>query len=673
MEKISKYKVIGEISRGSMGIIYEGLDESLNRSVAIKTMNEALVGDKVMIERFKTEARASAMLNHPNIVTIYELGEENGLFFIVMELLRGKDLKTVLDDSESLSLAAKLDILIQICKGLSYAHSKNVIHRDIKPANIVVREDNLVKITDFGIAHLESSQMTYTGMIFGTPDYMSPEQVNSKEVDCRSDIFSTGVIIYQMMTGRKPFQGSSISAVLYKIANESPPLDSLDKEVPKEILEIILKALEKDPHKRYQSVDSMLEDLRNTRRTLILTGHDETLSISVNVPDIMKEAEKLLEEKRPEEALYALKRAKKIEPENESLLRLLAKAEEKLHEEKQGRVRNILIRAETASTMNRDDEALSIAKTALKILPENPTVKEFIDRIKEKIKDQTGETMLEIESRIGEQEAKQEETSYTIDPIISAGSDSQGYYTASYLPILYSLPSDLRTMIEEADNTYYQRKSIVEVIFSTNILLKAFKLHPGSYEILWRLSRNYYMKGMLVVDPAEKRRSFRQGMSLGKKATKVDDMRVDGYYWLSVNVAKLADVMGVPWGLVLLRSVKGLLDEVIKRDDRYSGGGVYRVLGRIKSRIPGIIGGNLDDSTELLNKSLALEPKHPDTLLFMAETLMEQKRYEEAMVHINTLMEMDPPVLWKYETQHNRKIAEQLLVKLDNLILSHSR
>jgi tetratricopeptide (TPR) repeat protein len=673
MEKISKYKIVGEISRGSMGVIYEGLDESLSRNVAIKTMNEALVNDKTMIERFKTEAKAAAMLNHPNIVTIYELGEENGIFFIVMELLKGKDLKTVLDEEGAMSLAIKLDILIQISKGLSYAHSKNVIHRDIKPANIVIRDDNLVKITDFGIAHLESSQMTYTGMIFGTPDYMSPEQVNSKEVDCRSDIFSTGIILYQVMTGKKPFLGSSISAVLYKIANEPPPLDDLDKEIPKEILDIIIKALEKDPQKRYQSIEMMLEDLRTARRNLILTGHDETLSISVSVPDIMKEAEKLLEEKRPEEALYALKRAKKIEPENQALLQLLKKAEERLQEEKQGRIRNILIRAETASTMKRDEEALSIAKTALKILPDNPTVKEFIDKIKERISEQTGETMLEIENRIGVMEVEEERSSYTIEPIPGALGDTQGYYTASYLPILYSLPSDLRTMIEEADNTYYQRKSIVEVIFSTNILLKAFRLHPGSYELLWRLSRNYYMKGMLVVDVTEKRRSFRQGISLGKKAIKIDDLRVDGFYWLGVNVAKLADVLGVPWGLALMKSIKKILTDVIKRDDRYSGGGAYRVLGRMKSRIPGIVGGSWEESISLLNKALSIAPDHPDTLLFIAEALMEQKKYEEAMKHINTLMEMDPPILWKYEVQHNRKIAEELLVKLDNLLLSNSR
>lgn len=674
MERLSKYKIIREISRGSMGVILEGLDESLGRNVAIKTMNEALVGDKMMIERFKIEARAAAMLNHPNIVTIYELGEENGVFFIVMELLRGKDLKTIFDENEPLGLAAKFDIIIQICKGLSYAHNNNVIHRDIKPANIIVRDDNLVKIADFGIAHLESSHMTCTGMIFGTPDYMSPEQVNSKNVDSRSDIFSAGVILYQMISGKKPFQGTSISAVLYKIANEPPPtLDPSDKNIPAEILEIINKALEKDPYKRYQSVEMMLDDLRNARKRLIKTGHDETLSTVFNVSEIMLEAEKLMEQNRPEEALYALKRALKIEPENEDLLRLYDKADAQYLDEKKGRIKNILLRAETAASMNHTDEALSIAKSALKILPDNPDARAFIEKIKEKIQKQTGETLIEIEKRIGVTDVEEERSSYTIEPGAAIKTEGENYYTSSYLPILYSLPSDLRSIIEEADKIYYQRKSIVEVVFSTNLLLKAFRMHPSSYEILWRLSRNYYMKGMLVVDDSEKRRSFRQGMSLGKKATRIDDLRADGFYWLGVNVAKFGDVLGVPWGLITMRSIKKIFDDVIKRDDRYSGGGAYRVLGRMKSRIPGVVGGSWEESIDLLRKSLEIEPKHPDTLLFIAEALMEKKKYEEAMKHINTLMEMDPPILWKYEAQHNRKIAEKLLVKLDNLLLSNSR
>jgi serine/threonine protein kinase len=674
MDKLSKYKIIREISRGSMGVILEGVDDSLGRNIAIKTMNEALIGDKMMIERFKIEARAAAMLNHPNIVTIYELGEENGVFFIVMELLKGRDLKTIFDENEPLSLTAKFDIIIQICKGLSYAHSKNVIHRDIKPANIMIRDDNLVKIADFGIAHLESSHMTCTGMIFGTPDYMSPEQVNSKEVDSRSDIFSAGVILYQMMSGKKPFQGTSISAVLYKIANEPPPeLDPVEKNVPREILDIINKALEKDPFKRYQSVEMMLEDLRNARRRLIITGHDETLSTVVNVLDIMEEAEKLLEQNRPEEALYALKRALKMEPENEALLNSYNKANAKFLEEKQSRVKDILLRAETAASMNHIEEALLIAKSALKLLPDDLAAKTFVEKIVKKIQQQTGETMLEIENRIGVSAVEEERSSYTLEPGAAIKTEGANYYTSSYLPILYSLPSDLRSMIEEADKTYYQRKSIVEVIFSTNLLLKAFRLHPGSYEILWRLSRNYYMKGMLVVDDSEKRRSFRQGMSLGKKATKIDDLRADGFYWLGVNVAKLGDVLGVPWGLVLMRNIKRIFEDVIKRDDRYSGGGAYRVIGRMKSRIPGIVGGSWEEAIALLRKSLEIEPKHPDTLLFIAEALMEKNMFEEAMKHINTLMEMDPPILWKYEAQHNRKIAEKLLVKLDNLILSDSR
>ncbi len=221
--RIGRFLITGRLGRGGMGLVYRGLDEALEREVAVKTITAQGTTTEESQKRFEIEAKAAARMQHPNIVAVYELGEDRGVKYIAMELLRGTDLDVLLRSGEEILLAEKIDVAIQVCRGLAYAHERGVFHRDIKPPNIGLLEDGTAKIMDFGIAKLEGTDLTKTGMMVGTVNYMSPEQVHGKKLDGRTDIFSMGVILYQMLAGERPFQGDSVTQVLYKIAKEPPP------------------------------------------------------------------------------------------------------------------------------------------------------------------------------------------------------------------------------------------------------------------------------------------------------------------------------------------------------------------------------------------------------------------------------------------------------------------
>ncbi len=262
--RIGRYVITGRLGRGGMGMVYEGLDEALDRKAAIKTLTSEGLFDEDSRRRFEVEARAAARLQHSNIVIVYELGEDRGVKFIAMELLPGVDLEKLLQSGEEMLLAEKLDVAIQVCRGLAYAHERHVFHRDIKPANIRVLDDGTVRIMDFGIAKLEGTQLTKTGVMVGTVHYMSPEQVRGKKLDGRTDVFSMGVILYQLLSGERPFQGENPTQVLYKIVSEPPPpldLSSLGEAGPR-LEAIVGRALAKDREKRYQGAAELADDLQ---------------------------------------------------------------------------------------------------------------------------------------------------------------------------------------------------------------------------------------------------------------------------------------------------------------------------------------------------------------------------------------------------------------------------
>jgi serine/threonine protein kinase len=263
-EKIGKYTILQRIGRGGMGFVYRAHDPILKRDVALKTMLKDVSDDPELRNRFVREAQSAGGLRHPNIVTIYDLGEDDqGCPFIAMEFLTGTDLEHIIKNKIDLPLAKKLDILIQTCDGLGFAHSNGIVHRDIKAANIRVLDNGQAKIMDFGIAKITSSHFTRTGMIMGTPHYMAPEQIRGEKVDGRADIFSLGVVLYELLTYRKPFPGDNPTTVLFKIIHEVPdPLVDAAFVPPPGLEDIVSRALAKKPEDRYQTCEEMSEDLR---------------------------------------------------------------------------------------------------------------------------------------------------------------------------------------------------------------------------------------------------------------------------------------------------------------------------------------------------------------------------------------------------------------------------
>jgi serine/threonine-protein kinase len=270
MEKpmLGRYQVEKELGKGAMGVVYQGRDPKINRIVAIKTMalSQEFDADELadVKERFFREAETAGRLNHPNIVTMFDAGEEHDLAYIAMEFLKGKDLVPYTKADNLLPLPKVLDIVARVADALDYAHANHVVHRDIKPANIMYEpESDQVKVTDFGIARITDSSKTKTGMVLGTPSYMSPEQLAGKKIDGRSDLFSLGVSLYQLCSGQLPFVGESMAQLMFKIASEPhPDIRGIVPGLPDCVGQVIDKVLAKDPEQRYQTGGEFARDLR---------------------------------------------------------------------------------------------------------------------------------------------------------------------------------------------------------------------------------------------------------------------------------------------------------------------------------------------------------------------------------------------------------------------------
>jgi serine/threonine-protein kinase len=264
---LGRYEVIKELGKGAMGVVYLGKDPKINREVAIKTLRfeeEFEPADmKAMKERFFREAESAGRLVHPNIVTIYDAGDDGDISYIAMELLHGRDLKDYTTKDKLLPVSETVETIAKVADALEYAHSQNVVHRDIKPANIMKLNDAKIKVTDFGIARITSQSKTATGTVMGTPSYMSPEQLAGSKVDGRADLFSLGVTLYELLTGEKPFTGETVATLMFRIANAEPPrIEAARADLPPGIAAIIDKALAKSPDKRYQRGGEMAKDLR---------------------------------------------------------------------------------------------------------------------------------------------------------------------------------------------------------------------------------------------------------------------------------------------------------------------------------------------------------------------------------------------------------------------------
>jgi serine/threonine protein kinase len=267
-EKIGKYEVTGKIGSGGFGAVYSGRDPYIKRTVAIKTCQ---LNDEEIKSRFFREAELAGNLHHRHITTIYDFGVEDGIPYIVQEFLSGEDLDKKVKRAEPLPILRKVEILVAIADGLAYAHAAGIIHRDIKPANVRILEDGSVKIMDFGIAKSlqTESNLTQTGITLGTSAYLAPEQIRGEPVDRRTDIFSLGILAYELLTFRKPFRGEHLSTVLYKILNETPePIEMLSPDAPPALVASVNRAMEKQRENRYASMEALKQDLLNVQREL---------------------------------------------------------------------------------------------------------------------------------------------------------------------------------------------------------------------------------------------------------------------------------------------------------------------------------------------------------------------------------------------------------------------
>jgi serine/threonine-protein kinase len=286
---LGRYEIEKELGKGAMGVVYMGRDPKINRVVAIKTMalSQEFEGDELVEvkERFFREAETAGRLNHPNIVTMFDAGEEHDLAYIAMEFLKGKDLVPYTKPDQLMPLPRVLSIVARVADALSYAHENHVVHRDIKPANIMYEpESDQVKVTDFGIARITDSSKTKTGMVLGTPSYMSPEQLAGKKIDGRSDLFSLGVTLYQMVCGKLPFEGDSMAQLMFKIANEPhPDIRSMSADLPESLVAIIDKVLTKDPDQRYQTGAEFAQDIRTCLAMMGSAGASNGSGLDISI------------------------------------------------------------------------------------------------------------------------------------------------------------------------------------------------------------------------------------------------------------------------------------------------------------------------------------------------------------------------------------------------------
>jgi eukaryotic-like serine/threonine-protein kinase len=357
--KIGKYDVIEVLGRGGMGVVYKATDPHLNRLVAIKMMTGAFSDNPDLLKRFYREAQSTANLQHPNIVTVYDLGDLEGNPYLVMEYLEGETLDAVINSRSALTLLAKINFICDVCQGLAYAHHNGIVHRDIKPGNVMVLKSGGIKIVDFGIAHIGDKTVTRTGQLIGSLGYMSPEQVNGKPIDTRTDIFSTGVVLYQLLTYALPFDGDSTAATLLKIIHDAPPpLSKYITDCPSELQGVILRALAKDREERYRTVEDLSFDLAQIRDRLkegMVEGH-------------LQEAQSLLSGGFTHKARELLLQVLKIDRQHTGAIRLFRTVQQSIEQEQIGvQIKQLRSQAEEAYGNQQFEAALVYVDKALNL------------------------------------------------------------------------------------------------------------------------------------------------------------------------------------------------------------------------------------------------------------------------------------------------------------------
>jgi eukaryotic-like serine/threonine-protein kinase len=375
--KIGKYNVEGILGRGGMGVVYKAVDSQIGRYVAIKMITAG--GDPSLLERFKSEARSTGSLTCPNIVTLFDWGEQDGNPYLVMQFLEGSSLESLIQKGVSLTLSERIGIIIDVCNGLAYAHQRGVIHRDIKPGNIMVLQDGvndgMAVIVDFGIARIGGdTRLTRTDQLVGSVHYMSAEQLQAKELDNRTDIYSAGVVLFQLLTGALPFDSPDTAATLLKIVNEPPPpLSKYLKEYPVELEAIINKVLAKKREERYASAKDLAFDLMQVQ---------EHLKSEV-VAQLLRRAESLVEREDWTRAREQLQQAQRIDRQNTQVQRMVTAVQDRLRQlQRIEQARALRSQADEAYMDQRYDDALRLLDQAVALDGSNSDLLTFRDSVR---------------------------------------------------------------------------------------------------------------------------------------------------------------------------------------------------------------------------------------------------------------------------------------------------
>jgi serine/threonine-protein kinase len=376
IKRIGKYEVIDVLGRGGMGLVYRAFDRQLSREVAIKTVTEGFTGDPEMLQRFYREAAKTGALRHPNIVVVYDLGEQDGFPYIVMEYLSGEPLDKMIQSGKPQPLAFKLQIIEQVCYALAYAHANDVIHRDVKPANVIVQSDGVVKLLDFGIARQEKTDghLTRTGQVIGTLQYMAPERLKNAPFDGRSDIFSVGVMMFQLLTGQLPFPGD-YSVVQKILAEKHPPLSQFLHKYPPALDDIVDRALAKDPEDRYSTADEMASEILSVAQELR----------KEQVAEWIQKAERLVQEEQYTTAREVLLQLLKVDSQHTAARQLFTQVQQNLSSRRRAeQIRQLRAQAEQAAIEKRYDLAVDCLQQACSLDPASSDLAELLEAARQK-------------------------------------------------------------------------------------------------------------------------------------------------------------------------------------------------------------------------------------------------------------------------------------------------
>jgi eukaryotic-like serine/threonine-protein kinase len=377
--RIGKYDIVDVLGRGGMGLVYRAFDKHLGREVAIKTVTENFAGDAEMLERFYREASRTGILKHPNIVTVYDLGEQDGFPYIVMEFVAGEPLDKLIRSNRPVPLAFKLKIIEQVCDALGYAHQNDIIHRDVKPANVIVQPNGVAKLLDFGIARQEKYGkeigLTRTGNLIGTIPYMAPERLQGQPFDGRSDIFATGVMLYQLVTGHLPFTGEEYEVVPKLLNEKHPPLSNYLHEYPAALDAILDQSLAKDPQARYATANEMAAEVHSVAEALKKT----------QVIEIFQQAERLVESQEYTQAREILLQLVKLDSQHLGARQLMVVVQQNLSlRQRAERVQQLRSQAEEAIHDKQYDQAIAYFEQAVKLDPSNSELTDRLEAIRQK-------------------------------------------------------------------------------------------------------------------------------------------------------------------------------------------------------------------------------------------------------------------------------------------------